>query len=134
MATTLIEAVGTYLQTSGQGTLGTNIFLGVMPTTPDLCVAVYESASTPPVETMGATGIAVDVVQMQIIVRAAKDDYVVGRDKAKDIRTLLAAITGQTLSGVRVLRISPESWIMPMGSDNLDRPKFSVRYRCHVGV
>lgn len=134
MATTLIEAVGTYLQNQAHGTLGTNIFLGIMPTSPDVCTAVYENAGGAPVETMGAAGIAVDVVQLQVIVRTAKDDYMAGRDKAKDIRTLLSAVTGQTLSGISVLRISPESWILPMGTDNLDRPKFSVRYRCHVGV
>jgi len=28
---TILEAVGTYLQTNNKGTLGTNIFLGVLP-------------------------------------------------------------------------------------------------------
>jgi hypothetical protein len=134
MATTLLEAVGTYLQTQGRGTLGTSLFLGLLPTTPDVCTAVYESGGGAPVETMGAGAIAVDVIQLQVITRAGRDDYVTGRDTAVAIRSLLGSVSGQTLSGISVLRISAESWVMPMGVDNLDRPKFSTRYRCHVGT
>ena len=38
---TILEAIGDYLVTNSYGTLGTNIFLGTLPETPDACVAVY---------------------------------------------------------------------------------------------
>ena len=48
---TILESIGDYLQNTAsafgahasQGTLGTNLFLGVLPETPDACVAVYEN-------------------------------------------------------------------------------------------
>ena len=59
---TILESVGDYLQNTAsafgahasQGTLGTSIFLAVLPETPDACVAVYENAGSSPTFTMGS--------------------------------------------------------------------------------
>ena len=65
---TILESVGDYLQNSAssfgahssQGTLGTSLFLGTLPETPDACVAVYENSGSSPTFTMGAGGIRID--------------------------------------------------------------------------
>ena len=135
MATTFVEAMGTYLQSNSYGTLGTNLFIGLLPGNPDACIAVYEANDgMAPLETAGASATAVDVIGLQVVIRVGRDDYATGRDKAIAIRSLLGAITEQTLSGVRVLRVQPASWAAPSGNDESDRPHFSLRFRAYVGV
>ena len=65
---TILESIGDYLQNTSsafgahasQGTLGTTLFLGTLPESPDVCTAVYENSGTPPAFTMGSGGIAID--------------------------------------------------------------------------
>ena len=40
--------IGTYLQSQGIGTLGADLFLGLMPDQPDNCIALFEYAGSPP--------------------------------------------------------------------------------------
>ena len=44
----MLKEIGTYLQSQGIGTLGTNLFLGLMPDEPDNCIALFEYAGSPP--------------------------------------------------------------------------------------
>jgi hypothetical protein len=104
---TILESVGDYLQNTGsafgahatQGTLGTTIFLGTLPETPDACVAVYENAGSSPTFTMGAGGIQIDYPMLQIICRAGREDYPTARDKAESIRVLLASVLEKLSQG-----------------------------------
>lgn len=132
MATTFIEAIGTYLQAQGHGTLGTDLFIGLLPSSPDSCVTIYEEDAGNPILTAGATAIAVDVADLRVLVRSGRDDYATGRDKAATIRTLLSAITDQTLSGIKIIRCAPASSVVPYGSDESDRPTFLVKFRVHI--
>ena len=129
---TILEAVGDYLQTSGQGTLGTSLFLSMMPETPDTLVAVYENSGDPPQFTMGAAAWAIDRPTLQVICRATRGDYPTARDKAEAIRALLGAVTEQTLSGINVMRIQPTGSVVPMGEDENLRPMISVNFECMV--
>lgn len=128
----VLEAVGDYLAAQGQGTQGTSLFLGRMPDQPDVCVCVYEYEGAAPLDTMGGGAFAVDRPRVQVLVRAARDDYPTGRDKALTIRSLLGAVAGQTLSGVSVLRLRPLGGVNPLGPDEKDRPLFSVNFEAVV--
>ena len=44
----MLKEIGTYLQSQGIGTLGANVFLGLMPDQPDNCIALFEYAGSPP--------------------------------------------------------------------------------------
>jgi hypothetical protein len=129
---TILEAVGDYLQAQAQGTLGTNLFLAVMPESPDVVTCVYETAGFAPQFTMGAGAVAVDQPGLQVICRAARGNYPGARDKADAIRLLLAAVTETTLSGVHIMRISPDGAVLPMGEDDNGRPMVSVNFSCQV--
>jgi hypothetical protein len=137
---TILESVGDYLQNTAsafgahatQGTLGTSIFLGTLPETPDACVAVYENAGSPPAFTMGTGGIVIDYPMIQIISRAGKDDYPTARDKIDAIRNLLASVTDATISSVAILRIEPMGSVNPLGIDPKQRPLLSANFRCLV--
>jgi hypothetical protein len=129
---TILESVGDYLVTNSLGTLGTNLFLGTMPETPDACVAVYENSGSAPMFTMGTGGIVIDYPMIQIVARAGREDYPTARDKAESIRTLLASVLDSTISSVNIMRIEPMGSVNPLGVDSKFRPMVSVNFRCLV--
>ena len=129
---TILEAVGTYLQTNNKGTLGTNIFLGILPESPDVCIGVFEYEGLAPMFTMGTAGIKVDRPSVQLLFRATRDDYPTARDAADSSRLLLSAVANQTINSLRILRIEPVGSVMPMGVDKNSRPILSANFRCHV--
>ena len=129
---TILESVGDYLVTNSLGTLGTNIFLGTLPETPDACVAVYENTGSSPLFTMGSGGIRIDYPMIQIIARAGREDYPTARDKAESIRILLAQVLEQSISGIHIMRIEPMGSVNLLGVDNKYRPLVSVNFRCLV--
>jgi len=129
---TILESVGDYLVTNSLGTLGTNLFLGTMPETPDECVAVYENSGNAPMFTMGTGGIVIDYPMIQIVARAGREDYPTARDKAESIRTLLASVLDSTISSVNIMRIEPMGSVNPLGVDSKFRPMVSVNFRCLV--
>lgn len=129
---TILEAVGDYLVAQAQGTLGTDLFLSVMPETPDALVAVYENTGGSPEFTMGAAATAIDRPSIQVICRGARGDYPGARDKAQTIRGILGAVTQVTQSGIVILRIEPQGSVLPMGDDENLRPMISVNFDCMV--
>jgi hypothetical protein len=129
---TILESIGDYLVTNSHGTLGTSIFLGTLPESPDACVAVYENSGSSPAFTMGAGGIRIDYPMIQIICRAGREDYPSARDKADTIRILLASVLETTISGVHIMRIEPMGSINQLGVDPKYRPLISVNFRCLV--
>ena len=129
---TILESIGDYLVTNSQGTLGTDIFLGTLPESPDACVAVYENAGSSPAFTMGTGGIVIDYPMIQIIARAGREDYPAARDKAENIRVLLASVLETTISSVHIMRIEPMGSVNPLGVDPKYRPLVSVNFRCLV--
>jgi hypothetical protein len=129
---TILESIGDYLVTNSHGTLGTDIFLGTLPESPDACIAVYENAGSSPTFTMGSGGIVIDYPMIQIICRAGREDYPTARDKAENIRVLLAQVLEQTISNIHVMRIEPMGSINQLGVDPKYRPLISVNFRCLV--
>lgn len=129
---TFLEAVGDYLQAQSQGTLGTDLFLGRMPDSPDACVCLFEYSGSLPEMTFGSSGIAIDRPQLQVMTRAGRDDYPTARDKAVTLRNLLTAITNTTLGAFSVLRIEASGSVNPLGPDEKDRPLVSVNFNVMV--
>jgi hypothetical protein len=129
---TILESIGDYLVTNSLGTLGTNLFLGTLPESPDVCTAVFENSGTPPAFTMGNGGIAIDYPMIQVICRAGREDYPTARDAVEVIRNLLASVTDVTISNVQILRIEPMGSVNPLGVDPKQRPLLSVNFRCLV--
>ena len=129
---TILESIGDYLVTNSHGTLGTSIFLGTLPESPDACVAVYENSGSSPTFTMGAGGIRIDYPMIQIICRAGREDYPTARDKAYTLRILLASVVETSISGVHIMRIEPMGSVNQLGVDPKYRPLISVNFRCLV--
>lgn len=124
-----MEAVASHCASNGHGTLGTDLFMGEMQDTPDVCRAVYESPGTTPIETFGPAPWAVDRPRLRVVTRAGRDDYPTARDECQAIRVLLASVVDQTISGVYIARISATGYVEPLGKDSEDRPLFAADFQ-----
>ena len=131
---TVLEAVGDYLDAQTTLTLGTDLFLGILPDQPDVCVAVMEDSGNAPRYGMGPGGIQIDQPSLQVYSRAARDDYPAARDRADEVRLLLAAVTDLTMSGLRVLRVEPTGSVSPLGVDEEHRPLVTVTFNAQVAL
>jgi Bacteriophage minor capsid protein len=128
----ILEALGDYLQTNSIGTLGTNIFLGKMPASPDYCITLYEYEGMAPDETFGSAAYNIDKPRIQVVVRGARDDYPTARNGAKTIKDLLSALTDVTISSTKVLRVASLGAFIPLGLDDKDRPRIAANFQAYV--
>ena len=77
----VLEDAADHLEDNGLGTVGTDIFLSVLPQSPDVCTALFEYAGSAPKETMGTM---LARPRLQVVCRAGRDDYPTARDAALD--------------------------------------------------
>ena len=101
----MLSDIGNYLQAQGIGTLGTNIFLGLMPDQPDNCVALFEYAGSPP-------DLHWEGEYPGLQVRVRNKGYAAAREKIEEVVTELHGAHELTLNGTRYrvikVRGSPE--------------------------
>ena len=101
----MLKEIGAYLATQNVGTVGTDIFLGLMPDQPDNCTALFEYAGSPP--DLHWNG---EYPGLQVRVR--NTSYAAARAKIGEIAKELHGLHEQMLSGTRYLLIkargSPE--------------------------
>lgn len=120
---TLID-VANYLQAQvGSLTLGTNLFVGRMPDTPDTCVALYEYGGSAPTEVMGAPATPpLENPRIQVATRAAS--YASAETLARSIWTALNGVLDETLTATRYNIISAIQSPFPLERDSADRVIF----------
>ena len=87
----MLTEISAYLATQNVGTVGTDIFLGLMPDQPDNCVALFEYAGSPP--DLHWNG---EYPGLQVRVR--NTSYAAARTKIGEIMTALHGLYEQTLS------------------------------------
>lgn len=125
----ILDVVGSALQTAGVGTLGSTIFLSRAPASPDALVTIYETGAGYPLYTQGSTsGAALIVANIQVVARAAREDYQAARTKITDATTALEALNDSTISGIRILRVEQVGTPTPLGLDDNDRPRVAMTY------
>ena len=88
----MLKEIGTYLATQNVGTVGTDIFLGLMPDQPDNCIALFEYAGSPP--DLHWNG---EYPGLQVRVR--NKSYAAARTKIGEVVTALHGLYEQTLGG-----------------------------------
>ena len=122
----MLEALADRLNSASVAVTGTNLFIGIMPATPDLCVALYEYAGAAPLEVLRDNAATLERPSVQVMVRASRNDYPTARSLMASVRNTLTNITDETISGVRFLRVSEISAINALGTDENDRPRFTL--------
>ena len=122
----MLEAIAARLNSASIAISASNMFIGVMPSTPDRCVALYEYAGAQPLEVLSDNTATLERPSIQIMTRAARNDYPTARALMVSIRDNLTDITNETLSGVAFLRVNQISSINAIGVDENERPRFTL--------
>lgn len=122
----MLEALADKLQSASVATVATNLFIGLMPNDPDVCVALYEYAGSPPLEVLVSNADTLERPSVQVITRASRNDYPTAKTLIENARNALTGVTDETISGVRFLRVNQISSINALGVDENDRPRFSL--------
>lgn len=122
----MLEALADKLQAASIATAGVDMFIGLMPSSPDVCVALYEYAGEQPLEVLRDNGATLERPSVQVMARASRNDYPSARALIESVRDSLTDITDETISGVRFLRVNQNSSINAVGTDENDRPLFTL--------
>lgn len=128
----IIEALSDRLASASIATPGVDLFLGIMPDKPDLCIALYEYAGSVPLEVLRNNDATIERPGVQVLVRAGRNDYPAANSKIVAVRDALTDITDEVISGVRFLRVSALSAVNATGTDEKDRPQFTLAMQAVV--
>lgn len=110
---------------AGYGTFGTDLFVGVLPDTPNLCVALIESGSWREPE----PNPDLEYPTMQVLVRGGTNEYLKARDKMEDIYAHLRDIGQVTVGTTFYGGVWCSSGPTSIGRDERERPVFSANFR-----
>ena len=117
----MLREIGAYLATKSIGTVGTDIFLGLMPDLPDNCIALFEYAGSPP--DLHWNG---EYPGLQVRVR--NKSYAAGRAKIGEVVNELHGLHEQVLSGTRYLLIKARGSPEVLKRDNNNRVELFVNF------
>jgi hypothetical protein len=117
----VLREIGAYLATKSIGTVGTDIFLGLMPDEPDNCVALFEYAGSPP--DLHWNG---EYPGLQVRVR--NKSYAAARTKIGEVIAELHGLHEQDLSGTRYLLIKARGSPEILKRDNNNRVELFVNF------
>lgn len=127
---TMLSDIGTKLAAATISTqdltLGTNLFLGRLPESPDTCVAIYQFAGLSPIDQLGSAAPNLEVPSLQVRCRATS--YATAEALANDVWGVLVLILNQTLTSTRYLRIEAQQSPFPLERDTQDRVIFVSNY------
>ena len=117
----MLREIGAYLATKSIGTVGTDIFLGLMPDQPDNCIALFEYAGSPP-------DLHWEGEYPGLQVRVRNKSYAAARTKIGEVAKKLHGLHEQTLSGTRYLLIKARGSPEVLKRDNNNRVELFVNF------
>ena len=112
------------IEDGNEGTRGTNLFTGLMPDSPDACVAVYNRGGDAPETTN-----KIKNPQIRINVRGRLPDYESTWNWANRIFELLDGMTNATVGGSRYIQIRARGDIYDKNRDQNGRIIFELNFR-----
>ena len=122
----MLDALADKLNSASVAVTASNLFIGLMPSSPDTCVALYEYAGSPPMEVFVDNASTIEIPSVQVMARAGRNDYPTAKALMESVRDVLTGITDETISGVRFLRVNQISSINYLNTDDNDRPRFTL--------
>lgn len=112
-----LQDIGEYLEDLGVGTVGTNLFLGEMPESPNSCIALYQYAGETPITTHD--GGVIEKPGLQVKVRDPV--YATGMAKIGSIFDALHKLANTRLEGTGYLSFFAVQSPYPLGRDASNR-------------
>jgi hypothetical protein len=127
---TVAEEIADKLATLGLGTVGTDIFIGVIPERPDAVTAVFETGGEPPEFGFGTPGLKYETPSVQIICRGARGDYATPRARIQLAYLGLPQVQGTTLGSTYYHMIKPIQTPFELRRDDDARVLMVVNVKC----
>lgn len=125
-----LDDIGTYLAAASISpslTLGTNLFLGRRPDTPDSCVAIYETGGIAPQMQFGTSTVpGIETRGLQVITRAL--GYSTAESLCTDVWSALCLVDNELLSGTRYLLADPQQSPFALERDSQNRMLHAVNF------
>lgn len=125
----LLPELVSWLVTDGIGVSGTTLFYGIMPDTPDLCVTLFEYPGLPNEVTLGSTEVNLEIPNVQVVVRGAKQDYDTPRLLIHNVVKSFTKIGETTLLGVRYHAVLARQAPFQVSPDQNFRHIFKCNFR-----
>jgi len=126
----MLTDVGTYLAAASISTqdltLGTNLFLGRIPESPDTCVALIQTSGVAPTNTFGTSYPPLENQGLQTITRAAS--YATAEALAVDVMKSLASVENATLTSTLYLKIEAQQSPFALQRDDQERLLMSCNF------
>lgn len=122
----LSKSIATYLQSQSLGTIGTTLFYGFLPDTPDTLTTIFETGGTQPDARM-----SIDYPSIQVRVRqsAGSSSFESAYNRIIAIYNALQSLHGITLSdGTTVIDITAVQMPINIGKDEKGRAEFTQNY------
>ena len=117
--------IATILQTAGVGTIGTDLFVSGQPADPNACVTVIDTGGFPP-----ESNYRYDYPTVQVLIRGVKNTYITTYAVAESVKTTLNGYANTEVdSEVTMVGVWAMGDIMALGTDERERPLFSVNFR-----
>jgi len=117
----MLKEIGTFLQSQGIGTLGADIFLGLMPDKPDNCIALFEYAGSPP-------DLHWEGEYPGLQARVRDKSYPAGKAKIEQIARVLHGLHETVLGGTRYVLVKARGSPEVLKRDNNNRVEFFVNF------
>lgn len=123
----ILDDLADYLSTSGIGTIGTDLFKGKMPSTPDAVVALFVTGSAPPDHRMATSPISAATERPHVAVWTRAARYDSAQKTAQDVWRLLDGYGG-TINGVSYLAVYALQAPFPLEEDEARRTVVACNY------
>jgi len=126
----MLDDVGTFMAanvTAATLTLGTNLFLGRLPESPDTCVAIYETAGTAPDDVFGANS-APPIENAGLMCHTRATSYSTCQTLAVDIMKTLSKVINETLTSTAYYKIEASQSPFGLMRDDQERMVFSCNF------
>lgn len=126
----MLEDIAGYLAAEGLGTLGTDLFLGLLPDQPDSCVALYAYPGRPPAWEHDGPQPALRYPRLQVLTR--DPSYVAAESLARDASAALCALVNRPLGATTYGRVTPLQEPFPLERDASGRVLFTCNYEITI--
>ena len=127
MASILVDLGGYIDSNFASLTLGTNLFYGMLPESPDNCVALFENSGIAPVFTQGSNNaIKIERPQLQFLVR--NTSYETGSALANSLYLFLTEVANQSINSTQYLRVIAISSPSVIERDSNKRVLFTCNF------
>lgn len=124
MAKSDAERFADYIQAQGLGTIGTNIWVDMLPQDRTACIAVISTGGESP-----EPGLKLDYPTVQVIIRSSARDIPSNYNTALAVKNLLLGAEPLTLDGIVYKSVIMRGDINFLGLDDNSQPVRTLNFR-----